>query len=61
MAKKAEERYCGMHGGKGALMLGLLLLVVGLLFEYGYSLPRILMIVGALMLLKGIILKAKYK
>jgi len=47
------------HKGKFLILLGVLTFVIGLLRYYEFSWPMVLMVVGILMLLKGLYLKMK--
>lgn len=49
-----EKTACGCqhHGGKHMFM-GIVLLAIGAAFKYGYSSSDVLMLVGALFILKG--------
>ncbi len=56
-AKKVICEY--EHKGKMLIILGLLAIVYGVLRIYGLSIPQIAIVVGALLMLKGIMLKYK--
>lgn len=55
-----DECGCGMHHrGKMKMFCGLIVFLVGLMLYYDLKLPVILMVVGAIMFLKGMIVKMK--
>lgn len=61
--KKSAMQYHAYHSyhGKKKMFFGFLLFLVGLLMYMGYGWDIILMVVGALVFVKGIILKARCK
>lgn len=46
---------CGHHGGK-SLLFGLAVLIVGLMLQNRYTLPDILVLLGMILIVKGILL-----
>jgi membrane-bound ClpP family serine protease len=55
MAKSnSEMENWHKHRGKGAVLFGILILLVGLMKYYQFSWPMILMIVGVLFILFGL-------
>lgn len=58
-AKKDDKYECMKYKSKALIMLGLLLIAYGAMRYYGISMPVSLMTVGALLVLKGIIIKLK--
>lgn len=62
MAKaKAEKDACchdHAHCCGGKILWGLILLVVGLAIKYNFDFADILILVGALLLVKGIVIKS---
>jgi len=47
--------------GKRMMVGGLILLLIGILWKYGVDWPTILIVVGAVLLIKGFIIKTKNK
>jgi len=47
------------HHGKMKMFCGLIVFLVGLMLYYDLKLPIVLMVVGAIMFLKGLIVKMK--
>lgn len=58
-AKKDDKCECMKYKGKALIMLGLLVMAYGAMRYYGMSIPVSLMAVGALLVLKGIMIKLK--
>ena len=56
MANKNNEFH--YHRGKGLMLAGLVLTLIGLLRLYNVEWPTVLIIVGALMIVKGAIIKS---
>lgn len=65
MAKKKTEETgdyhehwccCGSHHGKKPLFIGILLLVIGAAWANKYSMPEILMLVGGILIVKGLLI-----
>lgn len=46
---------CCCHHGKKPLFIGLVILIIGLLLQNDYSLPAILMFIGAILIVKGVL------
>ncbi|MBU4299705.1 MAG: hypothetical protein ABIF85_07185 [Nanoarchaeota archaeon] len=61
-AKLKENNKCGCysHGGKH-LFMGMVLFTIGAAFKYGYSSSDVLILVGALFIIKGIYVMAMKK
>ncbi len=54
--KKTEEMCCCCHmHGKKPIFIGLMLLIAGLALNYGYSLTDALMLIGGILIAKGIL------
>ncbi len=51
---KENAAYCGHHHGGKHLFMGIVLLAIGASFKYGYNMPDVLMLVGALFIVKGL-------
>lgn len=51
---KENNACCGHHHGGKHLFMGLVLIAIGATFKYGYSAPDVLMLVGALFIVKGL-------
>lgn len=50
---KEDAACCEHHPGGRHLFMGLVLFVIGAAFKYGYGTPDVLMLVGALFIVKG--------
>jgi len=50
---KKDTACCGSHHGGRHMFMGLVLLAIGAAFKYGYGAPDVLMLVGALFIVKG--------
>lgn len=46
---------CCCHRGRKPLLVGLVILAIGLLLQNDYSLPAILISIGAILVVKGIL------
>ncbi len=60
MAKEKNSELVQIFG-KRMMVGGFVLLLTGILWKYGVEWPTILIIVGAVLLVKGFIIKAKNK
>lgn len=52
---ETKERCCCCHRGRKPLFIGLVILIIGLLLQNDYSLPAILIFVGAALIVKGVL------
>ena len=57
--KKVSRNEWKKHKGKALIMIGLLAVAYGALRTYGLSAPQTIMVVGGLLVLKGLIVKTK--
>lgn len=60
MANKKKSELVELFG-KRLMIGGFVLLLAGILWKYGVDWPTILIIIGAILLVKGFIIKAKGK
>lgn len=60
-AKKEDPQMYGHYRGKPLMMLGVVLFLIGILRFYNVDWNTVLMVIGALLILKGIWVKAKSK
>lgn len=51
---KEDAACCGYHPSGRHMFMGLVLFAIGAAFKYGYSTPDVLMLIGALFIVKGV-------
>lgn len=53
------QHHCCHHGRP--VFFGIILLVIGLMLRYGYDIAAVLVVVGVLLIAKGLLFKFKMK